>query len=82
MTAAAAPEIRAARRHAIRRRLEHFERPRADQTRLLLRNFDADALARQDVRRQNDAVLRAGPGEASEAIAAIDQLLDRQFEIA
>ena len=82
MTAAAAPEIRAAGRDAVRRGIEHFERPRANQARLLLRNFGADALAGQNVRRQNDAALLASPRKASEAIATVDQLLDRQFEIA
>ena len=72
MAAAAAPEIRALRRYAIGRSIEHFESACTDQTGFLLRDFRADALTRQDVRRQNDAALRAGPSKARQAVAAID----------
>ena len=56
--------------------------PRADQAGLLLRGFGAYALARQNVGRQHHAVLLASAGDAGQAIAAIDELLDGQFEIA
>jgi len=82
MTTAAASKIRALGRYAVGRRVEHFQGSRADQTRLLLGRFGPNALARQDVWRQNDSALPASRGKASQAIATIHQLLDRQFEIA
>lgn len=82
MAAAAAPEVRALRRYTIRRGIEHFECAGAYEAGLLLHDFGAHALARQDVGHQNDTALRTGPGNACQAFTAVDQLLDRNLEIA
>ena len=77
MATAAAAEDRTRRGHAFRRRLQHFERVRPHQPRLLAPRHDANPLARQNEGREHHASL-----QASQTVAAVDQLFHGRFEIA
>src|SRR5215472_261150 len=73
----AALKIWAARRNALRRRLEHRFEPRPGKTRLFLGYCGFDLLAFED-KRNKDALAPAMlvRGQASQSVPAINQLLD------
>src|SRR4051794_19089331 len=77
MAPSAAPEIRAWGRDSFRRRLQHFQRARADQAGLLLLRLHQHALPWQNVRRKHHATV-----DARQPVAAVHQLLHVYFEIA
>ena len=77
MTAATTSEVWAGRRHALRRRLQHFQGARPHQSRFFALRLRANALARQDERRQDDTAINT-----AEALAALHQLLHGDFKIA
>src|SRR4051812_27535556 len=77
MASSTASEVGTWREDTLRRRLEDFERMRADEPRLLLLRLRADPLPRQYERRKDHA-----PIEARQSFAAVHQLLHRHFKIA
>jgi len=77
VAASAASEIGAGSSDALGRGIDDLESIGADEAGLFLARAGEDALARQDERREDNT-----PIEAREALAAVDQLLDRDFEVA
>jgi tryptophanyl-tRNA synthetase len=64
-------------REAFGRGVEHFDKTAAHQAGLLAFGAGADAFAGKHERRENDASVESG-----QAVAAVDQLFNRYFEIA
>jgi hypothetical protein len=75
MATAAAAEIRAFRRHALRRRLDDFDGASLQKPAPLAFRLHAHTLARRYVRRQHHAAV-----QPRQPVAAIHQLLDRDFD--